>query len=618
MSLFSELKRRNVFRVGIAYLIVAWLLVQVADVMIDNIGAPDWFFQGILLVLGIGFPFVLVLAWAFELTPDGLKRDAEVDRADLDSRQAARKLDRAIIVVLVLALAYFVWESRFAQQSASPVTAETELVATSDPVVNPPDKPPAIEPSPSEGQSVAVLPFVNMSSDQEQEYFSDGITEEVINALVKIPGLSVPARTSVFAFKGQVQDVREIGRQLNVAHVLEGSIRSQGDQVRITAQLINVDSGFHLWSETFDRQLVNIFAVQEEIAAAIADVLVGKLVGEIAVVPNRTRNMAAYDVYLQGRAALRNRNQSAVSLFQQVTESDPDFAPGWAALAIAHNSISDNDEMAMAAAERALELDPQNVDALNAKAAALRGMLRWREAEATFDQALAIDPSSTELLEDYAEFLNFVGRSGQALQVTSRGIAIEPGLLPLTIAHIESLLSAGRHSEARELSLEILNGPRGYWIWWALLPVWLEPGPDGEPGELPTRPEVPKTSPGQFHEFNAAVTQGELARRAPGLADKILQLMEQQSANDNSASYLPSGVRAILVHLGKIDFVIEDDIAQVGLGLPEWTWTPLFRPLRQHPRFGEYLKAAGLVDYWDATGWPEWCQRNDEGVITCH
>jgi TolB-like protein/Tfp pilus assembly protein PilF len=622
-KLFAELKRRNVFRVGIAYLITAWLIAQVLELVLDSFGSPAWVIKTVLVVLAAGLPLVLVFSWVFELTPEGIKRDSEVDHSQSVTRQTGRKLDRAIIVVLLLALAYFVWESRFAGDAAQVAPADPATTANAS---DRGQAKPAAETSQSTaaeaaGQSVAVLPFVNMSPNPEQEYFSDGITEEVINALVKIPGLSVPARTSVFAYKGRLQDVREIGRELNVAHVLEGSIRSQGKQVRNMAQLINVDSGYHLWSETFDRQLENIFAVQEEIAGAIADVLVGELGVEVAAVPNQTRNMEAYDLYLQGRAALRVRDESAIDLFKAVTEKDPDFAPGWAALAIAHNSIDDDDQLAMAAAERALTLDPQNVDALNAKAAALRGMLRWREAGVTFDRALAIDPSSAELLEDYAEFLNLVGRSDEALQVTSRGIAIEPGLLPLTMAHVESLLTAGRHTEARNLGLEILDGPYGYWIWWALLPVWLEPGPGGALLNLPARPELPADSPSRFLAFNAVVDPKELSRKAPGLTERIMQLLDAESAYSGAAAALPGGIRAVLVHLGEIDFVIEDDIARVGqivLGLPEWAWAPIFRPLRQHPRFSDYLERAGLVEYWDATAWPKWCQRDAKGVITCH
>jgi len=216
MSFFNELKRRNVFRVGIAYLIGAWLLLQISDVVLNNIAAPGWVFKVIMLIVGIGLPIALFFAWAFELTPDGVKRESEVDRSQSNRQQSGRKLDRGIIVVLVLALGYFVWESRFSEPGSEPFSQEADVPSTMIGTEKR-DLTPAVA-SLAETHSVAVLPFINMSSDPEQEYFSDGITEEIINALVKIPGLSVPARTSVFGFKGQQSDVREIGTQLGVAH----------------------------------------------------------------------------------------------------------------------------------------------------------------------------------------------------------------------------------------------------------------------------------------------------------------------------------------------------------------------------------------------------------------
>ena len=225
MSLFSEMKRRNVIRVAIAYAIVAWLIAQVAELALDSFAAPDWVIKTILLLLIIGFPLALLFAWAFELTPDGLRREKDVDRSDSITRRTGRKLDYVIIAVLVLVLGYFAVE-RFAPGSSEDADmAQTKI-----------DK------------SIAVLPFVNMSSDPEQEYFSDGIAEELLNLLSKIPDLQVSARTSSFQFKGENQDIIEIGRHLNAGLVLEGSVRKSGLNVRITAQLIDASNGFHLWS----------------------------------------------------------------------------------------------------------------------------------------------------------------------------------------------------------------------------------------------------------------------------------------------------------------------------------------------------------------------------------
>jgi TolB-like protein/Tfp pilus assembly protein PilF len=578
LSFFDELKRRNVFRVGIAYLIVAWLIVQVTDVMIDNIGAPDWLFQGILLVLGIGFPVAVFVAWAFEVTPDGVKRDADVDHSST-ANVTGRKLDRGIIIVLVIALGYFVWQSRSPGGDVTSV-ASPELTAVSG------------DAEPTQGadsdpveKSVAVLPFQNMSSDPEQEYFSDGITEEIINALVKIPGLSVPARTSVFAFKGERRDVRGIGQELGVAHVLEGSIRSQGNQVRITAQLIKVDDGFHLWSETFDRELSNIFKVQEEIADAISQVLIGELGLAAEAVPNQTVNMEAYDTYLKGRAALRKRDDSAVDLFEQVTRDDPGFAPAWAALGIAYQSINNDLDRALEAAQRALSLDPDNVDALDAMGSANRSRMQWQKAERYFDRALEIDPNSVELLEDYAEFLAYTGRIADSLRVTTQGMEIDDSMIPLVFAHLESLLSNGLVSEAQTvalISIQKLPSSQEARMWLWMLPVWLNLLPDGQQLQLPDLPELSGDA------LPATQQSMKWVQQALEQADEelISTLRNAYSIDtvligDDRSDW--DIARDLLVHLGETDYVIDVDIDLMGKnpwGFEEWIWTPFYARYR--------------------------------------
>ncbi len=614
MSFFEELRRRNVVRVGIAYAVVAWLLLQVADVLIDNIGAPDWVFRTLLLVIGIGFPLALVFAWAFEMTPEGIKRDRDVDPAAAATAGTGRRLDRLIIVALVLALAYFVYESRFSPGTAEPASVEPEPAMAQE----------ATEPAQA-GRSVAVLPFVNMSSDPEREYFSDGITEEIINAVVKIPGVSVPARTTVFAYKGHQRDLREVGAELGVSHILEGSIRSQADQVRVTAQLIKVDDGFHLWSETYDRQLDNIFAVQEEIAAAIARQLTGELQGGVTTVPNRTRNMEAYDLYLKGRAALRQRADASRDLLHAAIEADPDFAPAYAALAIAYQSTNEDNDMALVMAEKALAIDPENVDALNAKGAALRTQRNWLEAEALLEQALAIDPNSAELLEDYAEFLAYTGRSAEALEITTRGIGLDPALLPLAAAHLEALLTNGKSAEAHSYALELMaDYPDLPWIWLVAMPVWMDAANRAEHANLPPAPHFETQARGSAFELLA-----ERTARVVAVAERVyagthddgdIQLLRQEygdSSNDN----VPSGAeRALLVSVGEADFLIGEDLARFDVtevAMNEWNWAPLFSPLRQHPDFPKFLERAGLIAYWDATEWPDYCRRNDDGEVTC-
>jgi TolB-like protein len=261
MSFFDELKRRNVIRVGVAYAAIGWMLVQVADVVFPFFGAPDWVLNILVVMLLLGLPVAMVFAWVFELTPEGVKREKDIDRSASITRSTGRKLDRVIIVTLVIALGYFIWERQTRVEPAVPAAEPAVETSTPD-VADSPGK-----------RSIAVLPFVNMSADPENEYFADGLSEELLNQLAQIPDLQVAGRTSSFSFKGKNEDLRVIGDTLGVAHVLEGSVRRQGDKVRVTAQLIRVDDGFHLWSEAYDRTMDDVFVIQDDIASSVAKAL---------------------------------------------------------------------------------------------------------------------------------------------------------------------------------------------------------------------------------------------------------------------------------------------------------------------------------------------------------
>jgi TolB-like protein/Tfp pilus assembly protein PilF len=469
-----------------------------------------------------------------------------------------------------------------------------------------------------------------MSSDEDQEYFSDGITEEIINAVVKIPGVSVPARTTVFAYKGHQGDLREVGETLGVAHILEGSIRSQGDQIRVTAQLIKVEDGFHLWSETFDRQLDNIFAVQEEIANAIAAELVGNLGGAPVTIPNQTSNMVAYDAYLKGRAALRDRDPVARVYLQQAIDADPQFAPAYAAMAISYQSNNEDPDLAVGMADLALALDPDNVDALNAKAAAWRDHRRWLEAESLFQQALAIDPSSAELLEDYAEFLAFVGRMDEALQATSRGMSIDPNLMPLIAAHFEALYANGEGARAWQLAAQDSTdqGWRAATMWLAAIPLWLDQSLFTDFGPAPPRPEnlqnmgqdMPDWAQQALGLAGTATTEGSRAL-SPQDVETLKSFYGVRTVGSKLDRFFGIAIaRSLLISAGEIEHVMTADLSLIERGLDplhEWQWTPSRAELRQDPRFTEYLSDIGLIEYWDATSWPPFCERNPEGVIQC-
>lgn len=250
MSLVTELKRRNVFRVAIAYIVVAWLVMQISDVVLNNISAPGWVFKALLLFLAIGLPFAVIFAWAFEMTPEGIKREREVDRTQSITSQTGRRIDFLIIGVLVIAVGMLLTDKFVLRQQDGSGAADVNAA-----------------------QTVAVLPFIAMSNGPDDEYFADGLTEEILNSLSHVPALLVTARTSAFAFKGQDISIPEIAAKLGVAHVVEGSVRRAGDQLRITAQLIRAGDGFHLWSDTYDRSGADSFGVQAEIAEKVAAAL---------------------------------------------------------------------------------------------------------------------------------------------------------------------------------------------------------------------------------------------------------------------------------------------------------------------------------------------------------
>jgi TolB-like protein/Tfp pilus assembly protein PilF len=309
MSLVAEFQRRNVFRVAAAYLVVGWLLTEVLTTILPTLGAPDWASRSVILIFAFGFLPVVILAWFYEITPEGIKLDREVDRDRPGHRKITRRVDQITIgsaVILIILVGLF--SARY--------TADDDL----GPIEI------------ADATSVAVLPFVNMSDDSDNEYFSDGLTETLLHMLAQVPELKVAARTSSFAFKGQNRSIGEIARALGVAHVLEGSVQRAGDRVRITAQLIRASDGFHIWSEVYDRTLDDIFAIQDEIANNVGSALSASLLGttgETRVAGIATSDPDAYDLYLQAREERAKYSfgglQAAEELLKGALLIDPDF-----------------------------------------------------------------------------------------------------------------------------------------------------------------------------------------------------------------------------------------------------------------------------------------------------
>ncbi len=414
-SFLAELKRRKVYRVAVVYAVVAFVIWQAAEIAFPSLHLPDWTLTFVVVMALIGFPIALVLAWAFEITPEGVRR-TELARAET------------------------------AEASTSPPPAVAQDV---------------------QSKSIAVLPFANMSDDPETEYFSDGMTEEIINALTQLEDLRVAARTSCFAFKGKALDVGEIGAKLKVATVLEGSVRRAGNRLRITAQLVNVADGYHLWSERYDREMEDVFAIQDDIARAIAGRLQVTLTGEAGerLVEPPTKSLEAYDLYLKGRFFV-NRvlevdgegPRKGIDYFEQALALDPGYALAHAGIAVAYNFLGNTGILppkqaltkAKEAALRALELD----ETLAETHCALGWILMfsdydWAGAERHLRRAIELAPSSVDAHLRYSDYLLWVqGRFDEAVAEARRGVKLEPTSV---VAHTwlgRHLCRVGRYDEA--------------------------------------------------------------------------------------------------------------------------------------------------------------------------
>lgn len=340
MSFISELKRRNVFRVGIAYVLISWVLLQGADFAFDLIGAPNWVIQSLFLLVALGLPAVLIFSWVYEMTPEGLKREKEIDRSHSVTPQTGRKLDRVIITFLVLAVAVLLLE-RFFNPFESGQPTPTATTAQISPAASPEQAPD--EPGTDTRQSVAVLPFLAMSNGPDDGYFADGLTEEILNSLAQLPELLVTARTSAFAFKNEELTVQEIAKRLGVDHIVEGSVRRSGERLRVTAQLIRASDGFHLWSNNYDSNSADTIAVQEDIAEKIAIALNVVLdEGKRELMQKRgLRDVEAFIAFQKGHELFEQAHEGseiitdvlvkANRFFEDVLERVPDFSAAWSA-----------------------------------------------------------------------------------------------------------------------------------------------------------------------------------------------------------------------------------------------------------------------------------------------
>jgi TolB-like protein/Flp pilus assembly protein TadD len=620
MSFFAELKRRNVVRVGVAYVVIGWALAQVAELAFDAFGSPDWVLKSFLFVLLLGLPLALFFAWAFEMTPEGVKREKDVDRSQSITTQTGRKLDFIIIAVLAIGIGLLLAD-RFmsgeqsdpvdsvASTSAAGVSADTEIVAT--------------------GQSIAVLPFVNMSDDKD--YFADGLSEELLNLLAKIPDLKVAGRTSSFVFKNQTEDLRAIGEALGVATVLEGSVRRSGDRLRITAQLIKVDDGFHLWSETYDRQMADIFDIQDDVANAIVQAL------RLQLAPRTdrpTNNPDAYALYLEALPYVAANDDLDIlnivpALLDEAIALDPTFAKAYELKSLTYWATSGDlmeaaagQALTYAAATAAIELDPTLTLADLLAGDSQPDARSWKSSIDAVQDALDAAPDNYNFLRMQCYNLFATGYYEESLDCAQRMVEVEP-LSSLGYFRRGLALSAlNRREEARDSLKRAADLEGGDYFKWGIaleyvatddfdaaittLEQLTDPGASWRPDEA--RKILTAVKDGK----NVTSTIDALAKDERNNLDSAFASSDSNANAPNQADYWYMALGYNDEYWQKIIDIREREnslwsnteyLLQFGLSYSTSGFTA-------HPMYLEYAKREGLTALWDERGAPDHCNKN--------
>lgn len=610
-DIFSELRRRNVFRVAAAYAVVGWIIMQVVSVIEDAAGLPEWADSFSLIVLLTAAPVVLFIAWAFELTPEGVKK-TEAPEGTVGFR-ALGNTDYVLIGLLglVVAVAGFQIATRDSSQPDSGQYADAgDRSATASTPTE------TTEPS---AASIAVLPFADLSPQSDQEYFSDGISEEILNVLVRVSSLDVASRTSAFQFKGSDQGIPAIADILGVRHVLEGSVRKDGDTIRITAQLIDARDDRHLWSETYDRPLTAgaLFSVQDEIATAIVRELsnVLGLDSNLAVsTPVRTDNLTAYESFLQARTLFNQRYQfaEALALAQQATEADPQFAEAWALqsaivnIAPGYGVPLDLDRPVNVAAtelaEEALEIDPDNALAL-----AILSKVKmdentsggvaphdWADILAGFEAAIEADPQNIDVLNWRSNTYSVLGFLDEEVEGYQACTSIDPFYGPCRMNICIRLSDRQQDEAAMQCIRSTLSD-----------------------GINPNAPALLRLYDRTDQElaFLNIVSSANMLRGWPGVGELYEAYREE---DDNSEQILRSienwAARYPNVNPNLIDQIRYDLTGVTALSWLTW-WSP--RIDWNDPEFRARLEREGVVDYWRNHGFPPQCEPVGEDDYTC-
>jgi TolB-like protein/Tfp pilus assembly protein PilF len=427
-SFFAELKRRNVYKVAIAYAVVAWLLIQAASIFLPAFNAPLWAMQIVILILVVGFPIALAFSWAFEITPEGIVRESEVTADQSVTRRTGRKIVAVTIALAVVAAGLFAYQLVRPRSTITP--QQDANAARTEAATAAPDK------------SIAVLPFDNLSEDKSNAYFAEGVQDEILTRLAKVADLKVISRTSTQHFKSSPDNLPQIAKELGVTNILEGSVQKANDQVRVNVQLINAMTDAHLWADIYDRKLTDIFAVESEIAKSIADALQAKLsrAAEHVLASRPTENPEAHELYLKGRYFWNRRTganlQKAAEYFEQAIAKDPKYALAYSGLADCHVLLPvypelgsyPRDEMpkALAAAHKAVELDDSLAEAHTSLARALASDLQLSAAMSEFKRAIELNPSYATAHQWFGECLQSQGRVEEGLAELKRAQEVDP------------------------------------------------------------------------------------------------------------------------------------------------------------------------------------------------
>jgi TolB-like protein/Tfp pilus assembly protein PilF len=574
MGLIAELRRRNVFRMAALYVVAAWLVMQVAEVVIGLANLPDWLGPAILVLLAIGLPIALIFSWFFEITPEGLSLEKDVSKDLSITHVTGRRMDFVIIAILSAGLLLFAYDKWWPREPLD--------------------------------LSIAVLPFENVSDDPGNEYFADGVSEEIINLLVKVPDLIVISRNSAFSFKGQNVDTPTIAARLNVSHILEGSVRKSGDQLRITAQLIEVRSDRHLWSKTFDRELKSIFAIQDDIAAAVVKELQITLKGERLTINETTPD--AYALYLQARHVLNfaleeEGGKRAETLLQQALVIDPDFAPAWSSLsevyalqALYHGRRPHEEgfELSRDAAQRALALDPQNGPAY-AALTLVEGYydLNFKAAYQNVQKALAIEPSNSEILWYAGTWEAFFGRLDEAIRLLRRSVARDPLLARGHYSLGNRLWCAHRLDEAEEsfqMAESLSPGRYNKTLRGLMLLAW-----QNAPAALEVFEQMSSEGPRQKGIALAKYALGDAEASDAALQD-LIEIHEMRSPDEGPSWAVE--VAEVYAFRDEADKAFEWLVRAYqdrDPGLIELRASPLFANLHDDPRWGPFLDKIGLT-----------------------